>query len=169
MVLEYGPDPTSKDLLTIMCDADHGGNKDNGRSTTGYMIKVGSGVVSWCSKLQSVVTLSSTEAEYVASNVTGKEVCALRSLLHGLGYKVRSPSEMIVDNQSAIQVAKNPEHHGRMKQLDHSYHWLREKVAYGVLMPVYLPTEDNAADMLTKSLTKPKVEQFREIMGVVEK
>ena len=54
--LEYGPDPDSSDLLTVLNDADLGGNKDNGKSTTGYIIKVGSGVVSWCSKLQPVVT-----------------------------------------------------------------------------------------------------------------
>ena len=77
-MLEYGPDPNSNDLLTIMCDADHGGNKDNGRSTTGYMIKVGSRVVSWYSKLQPMVALSTTETEYIASHVTGKEVVALR-------------------------------------------------------------------------------------------
>ena len=75
--LEYGPDLSSNDLLTVLCDADHGGNKDNGRSTTGYMIKVGSGIVSWCSKLQPIVTLSSTEAEFVAANVTGKEIVSI--------------------------------------------------------------------------------------------
>ncbi|KIK63247.1 hypothetical protein GYMLUDRAFT_163666 [Collybiopsis luxurians FD-317 M1] len=66
-----------------------------------------------------------------------------------LGYSVKSPSDMWVDNQSAIQVAKNPEHH--------------------VLMPKYLPIEDNAADMLTKALVKPKVEKFRQMMGLVKK
>ena len=61
----------------MFSDADLGGNKDNGKSTTGYMVKVGSGVVSWCSKLQPIVTLSSTEAEFVAANMTGKEICAI--------------------------------------------------------------------------------------------
>ena len=84
--LEYGPDSRNDDLLTVICDADHGGNRDNGRSTTGYMIKVGSGIVSWCSKLQPIVTLSSTEAEFVAANVTGKEICSIWTLLMELGY-----------------------------------------------------------------------------------
>ena len=86
-----------------------------------------------------------------------------------LGYSVKSPSDLWVDNQSAIQVAKNPEHHGRMKHLDLNYFWLRDQVAYGVIMPKYLPTEDNAADMLTKALVKPKVQKFRQMMGLVKK
>ena len=61
--LEYGPDSRNDDLLTVICDADHGGNRDNGRSTTGYMIKVGSGIVSWCSKLQPIVKLSSIQKQ----------------------------------------------------------------------------------------------------------
>lgn len=167
--LEYGPDPTASDLLTVMSDSDLGGNKDNGKSTTGYIIKVGSGVVSWCSKLQPVVTLSSTEAEFVAANATGKEIRALRALLHDLGYKFATPTIMLVDNQSAIKVSKNPEHHGRMKHLDRGFYWLREQVIHGVIEPKYLPTEDNAADMLTKALAKPKVEKFRRIMGFVDR
>ena len=167
--LEYGPDPNSNSLLTVFSDADLGGNKDNGKSTTGYMVKVGSGVVSWCSKLQPIVTLSSTEAEFVAANMTGKEICAIRSLLYELGYKVASPTLMWVDNQSSIQVSKNPEHHGRMKHLNHAFYWLRDQVTHSILMPKYLPTEDNAADMLTKALVKPKVEKFRRMMGLIEK
>ena len=165
--LEYGPNANNSDLLTVLSDADLGGNKDNGRSTTKYIIKVGSGVVSWCSKLQPIVTLSSTEAEFVSATITGKEVCAVRSLLSELGYKVASPTCMWVDNQSAIQVAKNPEHHGRMKHLDRDFYWLRDKVTHGIFMPKYLPTEDNGADMLTKALVKPKVEKFRSMMGLV--
>ena len=71
-----------------------GGNKDNSKSTTGYMVKVESGVVSWCSKLQPIVILSSTEAEFVAANAADKEICAIRFLLNELGYQVASPTVM---------------------------------------------------------------------------
>ena len=167
LMLCYEPQYDMDDLIDAFCDSDLGGNRDNGKSTTGYMIKIGSAVVSWCSKLQPVVTLSSTEAEFVAANAAGKEICAMRSLLSEMGYQVSSPSTMWVDNQSAITVAKNPEHHGRMKHLDRAYFWLREKVNHKVMMPTYLASEDNAADMLTKPLGKPKVEKFREMMGLV--
>ena len=82
------------------------------------MVKVGSGVVAWSSKLQPVVTLSTTEAEYVAGVAAGKEICWMQQLFQELGYSTPAPSTLFIDNQSAIAVAKNPEHHGRMKHLD---------------------------------------------------
>ena len=105
----------------------------------------------------------------VPTNATGKEVKAIRSLLHDLGYTFSTPTIMLIDNQSAIKVSKNPEHHGRMKHLDRSFYWLRDQVIHGVIEPKYLPTEDNAADILTKALAKPKVEKFRRIMGLVDR
>ena len=166
ITLTYGPDSTTPDLFHTFCDADHGGNKDNGKSTTGYMIKLGTGVVSWSSKLQPVVMLSTTEAEYVASVAAGKEIKWMNNLLKEFGITYPQPSQLWIDNQSCITVAKNPEHHGRMKHLDRHYHWLREQVEYGVIAPTYLPTDENAADLLTKPLSKPKVEKLREMMGL---
>ena len=165
--LEYGPNPSSNDLFITYCDADFGGNKDNGKSTTGYMVKIGSGAVSWCSKLQPFVTLSSTQAEYVAANLAGREICLMLNLLQEMDYKTPQPARLLIDNQSALKVSKNPEHHGRMKYLDRHYYWLREKVEMQTITPEYLPTDENAADLLTKSLTKPKVEKFRKEMGLV--
>ena len=106
--LEYGPNPSSNDLFITYCDADFGGNKDNGKSTTGYMVKIGSGAVSWCSKLQPFVTLSSTEAEYVAANLAGREICLMLNLLHKMGHKTPQPARLLINNQSALKVSKNP-------------------------------------------------------------
>lgn len=75
MKLTFGPDKSMNDLFVTFSDSDLGSNKDNGRSTTGYMVKLGSGAVCWSSKLQSIVTLSSTEAEYIAATTAGKEIC----------------------------------------------------------------------------------------------
>ena len=165
--LTYKPSTTSNDLFITYCDADHGGNKDNGKSTTGYLVKIGSGAVSWSSKLQSVVTLSSTEAEYVAAMAAGKEICWMVNLLTELGYKSPQPAQLNIDNQSTITVTKNPEHHGRMKHLDLDYHWLREKVEMKAIAPVYLQTDEMPADLLTKPLPRVKVEQLREAMGLM--
>ena len=126
---------------------DHGGCKDTGHSTSGYLVKIGSGVVSWSSKLQSIVALSTTEAEYIAAVSTG-------------------PSVLRIDNQSAISVAKHPEHHGRMKQLDLSWYWLRDVVHKELIAPTFVPTTNQPADILTKSLAKPKVELFCGMMGL---
>ena len=76
MKLEYGPDPSiGNDMFITFSDADHSGDKDCGKSTSGYMVKLGSGIVCWQSKLQQVVTRSTTEAEYIAAGAAGIEIC----------------------------------------------------------------------------------------------
>ena len=166
--LVYAPDSSSKELFTVFSDADHGGNKDNGRSTGAYVTRIGTGAVNWSSKLQPIVTLSSTEAEYVAAVEAGKEICWMRNLLTELGYSITDqPSTMHVDNNSAISVAKNPEHHGRMKHLDLRYYWLRDAVASGKIAVGYIPTNDMPADILTKSLSAFKVAASRTMLGVM--
>ena len=72
-----------------------------------------------------------------------------------------------MDNQSALTVSKNPEHHGRMKHLDLRHYWLRDQVEYGVISPEYIPTADMIADIFTKSLPVPKVRFCRESLGVL--
>ena len=110
--LSYGPDLSNPDHFVGFSDSSFGGDKDSGKSTTGHMIKVGSGVVCWSSKLQPIVTLSTTEAEYVAAVAGGKEICWMQNLLKELGYKAPCPSKLFIDNQSELTVANNPEHHG---------------------------------------------------------
>lgn len=90
----------------------------------------------------------------------------MQNMLKELGYMPPVPSKLYVDNQSAITVAKNPEHHGRMKHLDLAYYWLRDKVENGTISPQYLQTDEMPADMLTKALSKPKVEEFRSMIGL---
>ena len=79
------------------------------------MVKIGTGVVSWMSKCQPIVALSTTEAKYVAA---GKEIVWICKLLQEIGFESNGPSTLHMDNQSAIQVVKHPEHHRRMKHLD---------------------------------------------------
>src|ERR1700733_12648532 len=115
--LVYKPDG-QQELFVTYSDSNHGACKDTGRSTGGYVVKIGTGAVSWSSKLQSVVALSTTEAVYIAAVEAGKELKWMRSLLGEFGYKFNSASTLCIDNQSSISVAKNPEHHGRMKLLN---------------------------------------------------
>jgi hypothetical protein len=164
--LTYKPDPNSNELFTTFSDADHGGSKDSGRSTGGYLVKFGTGAVSWSSKLQPIVALSTTEAEYIAAVEAGKEIMWMRNILKEFGYKISEPSVLKMDNQSAISVAKNPEHHGRMKHLDLRTYWLRDAVESGSIIPKYIPTADMPADLLTKPVPRPKVEICRRLMGL---
>ena len=112
---------------------------------------MGTGAVSWSSKLQPVVAKSTTEAEYIAANSAGSEICWLRNLFTELGLDFSSTSSpLFIDNQSALAVAKNPEHHGRMKHLDLKYYWLWDKVDEQMISVAYCPTELMPADLLTK-------------------
>ncbi len=80
------------------------GNLDNGKSTGGYVVKIGSGVISWSSKLQALVALSTTEAEHISAVEVGKEILWMCQFMGELGYSITGPSLLRMDNQSAIAV-----------------------------------------------------------------
>ena len=125
--------------FTTYCDASHGDCVDTGRSTGAYLTCLGGGAIGWSSKLQTVVALSSTEAEYMAAVEAGKEILWMRNILSELGYPVQGPSMLRIDNQSAISVSKNPEHFGQMKHLDLRFYWLRDMVDDGVIDVLHIP------------------------------
>lgn len=165
--LTYSPTSSSStELFHTYTDTDHAGNPDSGRSTSGYLVKMGTGAISWQSRLQSIVALSTTEAEYVAATTAGQEILFLRNLLTSFGYSLDSPSTLYIDNQSALQVAKNPEHHGRMKHLDLRFYWLRDEVEKGTIRMEHIGTDEMPADLLTKPLARVKVQKFAEMMGL---
>jgi hypothetical protein len=164
--LTYAPNPATSELFTTYTDADHGGNPDNKKSTSGYVVTMGTGAISWSSRLQGIVTLSTTEAEYVAATSAGQEILWLCNLFTELGYTFSSPSTLHVDNQSAISVAKNPEHHGRMKHLDLRFYWLRDEVEKGRIHIQHLRTDEMPADIFTKALPRPKVLDIVERLGL---
>ena len=154
-------------LFKTFSDADHGRNVDNGRSRTGMVLTIAGGAVSWSSKLQSVVLHSTTEAEFIAASETGHELCWMRNFLDEIGSPQIGPSELRMDNQSAISVTKHPEHMGRLKHLDRHWFWLRQAVFDGKIAPIYIPTVEMTADLLTKSLSRDLVDRFRRMMGIV--
>jgi len=130
------------------------------------LVKLGTGAISWSSKFQTMVALSTTEAEYIAAVEAAKDIIWMRQFMGELGYSPSSPSTLLMDNQSAISVSKNPEHHSKMKYLDLRWYWLRDVVDLEIVKPVFVPTEDMAADILTKSLMRPSVEKCRMLMGL---
>ena len=131
------------------------------------MVKIGGGAVSWSSKLQSLVALSTTEAEHIAAVEAGKEIIWMRQFMGELGYQVSGASLLRMDNQSAIAVSKNPEHHGKMKHLSFRLFWLRDAVQDGLIEPAFVSTEDMAADILTKALDCLKVQKCVQMLGLV--
>lgn len=162
--LTYAP-TRSPDRFTTYSDADFGGCDDSKRSTSGFVVKMGTGAISWASRLQTIQTLSTTEAEYVAAVAAAQELLWLCNLFTELGYSFKS-LPLCLDNQSALQVAKNPEHHGRMKHLDLRYYWLRHTVDSGQIELRYIPTALMPADCLTKSFSKVKMAVAHEQLGL---
>ena len=118
--------------------------------------------------MQGIVALSTTEAEFVAATTAGQEILWLRNFLSELGYKFDSPSTLHIDNRSALCVAKNPEHHGRMKHLNLRFYWLRDEVEKGRIHLVHLRTDDMPADIMTKALGRVKVEKMVQMIGLQE-
>ena len=166
LALTYGPSPYTEPFLTYS-DADYAGDSNTLRSTGAYVVMMGGGAVDWSSKLQPVVAQSTTEAEYIAANAAGRDIAWVRNLLTEFGYSLsESPSTLYMDNNSAIAVAKNPEHHGRLKHMQLRLYWLRDVIEQGMIAPEYVPTASMLADLLTKALPLVKVAELRSLMGL---
>jgi hypothetical protein len=147
-------------------DADWGANDINRRSISGYCFTLGVGAVSWKSKKQTSVALSSTEAEYMALTQAAKEAIWIKSLLKELQRFLGEAVLIHVDNQSCIALAKNPEFHARTKHIDIQHHFIREKVEDGTIKLEYCPTKQMVADVLTKAVNKDKHQWCTKAMGV---
>ena len=147
-------------------DADWAGDIESRKSTSGYVFRLGGCTISWKSKKQPVVALSSTEAEYVALCHAAQETVWLRNLLHSINLQQSEATILYEDNQGAMALSNNPKDHTRTKHIDVKYHYVRETIEHGYVNLMYCPTENMVADMLTKGLPKQTFEKFRSQMGV---
>ena len=148
-------------------DADWAGDADDRKSTSGYMFLIAGGPVSWKSRKQSTVALSTAEAEYVALSTAVQECMWMQRLLSELGNPPDGPTTILEDNQSSIAMAKNPQFHGRAKHIDIKHHFIRDQVSIGSIELQYCPTNEMLADVLTKGLAHEKFSILRERAGVV--
>ncbi|KAK8934250.1 hypothetical protein KSP39_PZI014288 [Platanthera zijinensis] len=143
-------------------DSDYGVDVNDQKSTSRYAFNMGTAAFSWSSKKQATIALSSCEAEYIAAAVCACQAIWLRNLLEELHHVQDCPTTVLVDNMSAIQIAKNPVLHGRSKHIEMRYHFLREQVEQKIVEVVYCPTGEQVADIFTKAL---KVETFEKLKG----
>ncbi len=129
------------------------------------MFKYNNCTISWNSAKQKTVSLSSTEAEYIALASAVKEAVWLKQLLEELG---RNQEEMNIfcDNKSTICLANNPEFHTRTKHIDIRYHYIRETIINNSIAIVHIPTVENISDVLTKGLDRLKHFKLIEMMGL---
>ncbi|KMQ88628.1 retrovirus-related pol polyprotein from transposon tnt 1-94 [Lasius niger] len=145
------------DDLTGYVDADWGGSIDDRRSFTELTFVLSGAAISWTSRKQRTVALSSTEAEYLGLTDAVKEALHLNQFLKELGFNIRTPIILFNDNQGAAQLSKNPVHHARSKHIDIRCHFIREAISDGTVDIKYLPTERMPADMLTKAIPSSKL------------
>ena len=148
-------------------DADWAGDTDDRKSTSGYMFLIAGGPVSWKSRKQNTVALSTAEAEYVALSTATQECMWMQKLLSELGNPPDGPTTILEDNQSSIAMARNPQFHGRAKHIDIKHHFVREQVTNGSIALQYCPTNDMLADILTKGLAQQQYSILRERAGIV--
>ena len=167
--VDYGLDYVRGDGVGLVgySDSDWAGSASDRKSTSGCYFGLGSAVVSWFNRKQKSVALSLTEAEYMAVSQASCEAIWLRKLLVGLFGQELRPTMIYCDNQSCIKLSENPVFHDRSKHIEIRYHFIRDWVQRGAVRLAYVSTNDQVADILTKSLPKGKHVRFRGMMGVV--
>ena len=153
----------SEFVLKGYCDSDYAADCDKRRSISGVVVTLGGNTISWRSRLQKVVTLSTTEAEYLAMNDAGKEALWLKGLLIDFGYEQKCV-DIFCDSQSAIALSKNNMYHRRTKHVDTKYHKIREIIEKGLLKVTKISTLINPADIFTKIIP---VSKFRAAMNLL--
>lgn len=139
--------------LKAFSDSDYSGDKDTRKSVSGFMIYLMGAPVAWRSRSQKSVTLSSTEAEYVAVSEVATEIIFVRNLLEFLGIRIVYPIILFVDNIGAIYLAEQSGSSTRTKHVDTRYHFVREYIEQGVVKIVFVRSEDNVSDPFTKNLS----------------
>jgi transposase InsO family protein len=152
--------------LVGFTDAD-GMSQEHRRAISGHAILIDGGAVSWSSKKQELVVLSTTEAEYVAATHAAKEVIWMRRFLSEVFEPLEGPTTLYSDNQSAIALAHAQGHfHARTKHIDIRYHFIRFTIENGAIRLVYCPTDEMTADILTKALPNAKAKHFATALGL---
>ena len=147
-------------------DSDFDGDKETGVSTSGYAMSLGSGAVFWRSRKQSVPADSTTEAEYMAAAEATEEIVWLKKILEDLQVKQVQSTPLMIDNTSAIKLAKNPKFHDRTKHINNKYHLIRHHVEAKTIHLRHCSTNEQIADIFTKALGREKLERFRTMLGL---
>lgn len=148
-----------EDELIGYTDSDYAGDVDDRRSTSGYVFMLSGGAVSWASKKQPIVTLSTTEAEFVADAYGACQGVWLRNILEEIGAKQEEGTTMLCDNSSTIKLSKNLVLHGRSKHIHVRFHFLRELVNDGIIQLEYCPNLEQLSDFMTKAVKRDTFEK----------
>ena len=145
----------------MFSDSDWATSRIDRRSISGYLSLFANGPVSWSSRKQPTVALSTMEAEFMALASATCEAIWLRELSSELGVQDQGPISINVDNDAAMMFPQSVMFHARSKHIDIRYHFVRERVASNEVKLNHCASEDNLADIFTKPLLRPLFEKLR--------
>ena len=160
------PKGSTFDLIGYL-DADWAGCKIDRKSTSGTCQFLGRSLVSWASKKQNSVALSTAEAEYIAAGHCCAQLLWMRQTLRDYGYKL-TKVPLLCDNESAIRMADNPVEHSRTKHIAIRYHFLRDHQQKGDIEISYINTKDQLADIFTKPLDEQTFNKLRHELNILD-
>ena len=152
--------------LVAFTNSDYAGDLRDRKSTSGYVFLLSSGTISWQSKKQLVVSLSTTEAEFIDATSCACQTVWLKRVLEKLGLNQDKTTIIHCDSSSAIKLSKNPVMHGRSKHIDVRFHFLRELTKAGTVELVYCNTQDQLADIMTKPFKLDAFLKLRASLGI---
>eukprot|EP00253_Pinus_taeda_P003233 PITA_03233 len=167
IVVLYVDDVIFTDLVGYT-DSDWAGSVDDRKSTSGYVFHMGSGAISWASKKQSIVALSTAEDEYVAAIAATCQAVWMRRMLRSLGQEQAKTTVIFCDNSSAIALSKNSVFHKRTKHINTRFHYITELVSNGEIALEHCRSQEQVADILTKPLDQKSFEFLRKCLGMTE-
>ena len=159
-------EPSRPLRLVCFSDADFAVDKIDRKSISAAVIYVNGMIAGWHCKKQGAVAISTAEAEFVAAATGGKEVLGLKELFTELGQAVKTPIVLKIANQAAIKQIGNEASSASAKHMDVKLKFLRDYAKKKIVEPAYVDTKSMVADLLTKALPAPRVQELREMIGL---
>eukprot|EP00253_Pinus_taeda_P006365 PITA_06365 len=160
--------PKGNDLVVqAYTNEDWAGSVDDHKSTSGATFYLGGCLVSWLSKKQSLISLSTAEAKYVTAAASCTQVLWMKQTLQDIQVKFNEPIPIFCDNTNAISISKNPVMHSKTKHIPLKYHFVREQVAKKNIKLEYVSTKEQIADIFTKPLPCEAFEYLRQKLGIL--
>ena len=156
----------SDSIPKVYTDSDYAEDIDDRKSTSGYVFLLSKAAVCWSSQKQAIVTLSSTEAEYVAATSCACHCVWVKGILQQFSTKPCQCFEILCDNSSSIKLSKNPVMHKRKKHIDVRYHYLRDLTSQEVVKLVFCGTEEQVANIMTKPVKLETFVKLRSWLGI---